>query len=505
MDNARVSRLHKLFEAILFGKQTCTPQNATQFLEAVCAQSDPAECISKLIANRAGLTAVQAAMRFDLSTSFLNGPATILLKYLQAPELMTISRGDFLAQVILTIVHPPIFWSAFSRAFQDRQLQEDGQLSFAWLLFQLISRPSESAKPYREFAQDPAILKILLMSSQLETRTLASKIKHILATCGPGAVVEGESGPGGRHDNDFANFRDITLLPTADEIASTVPPFLRASTELEDPETEDTRLASYLDNQFRLLREDMLYEMREELHIALGKKKGNHRGLVVEGFKLLDIYLGKGDRKCKWGITLQCHNDLWQFRKVKDKDRKTYLLDNRKIFKHQSLSCLLVDGEIVALATVNRDEDLLAKKPPVIVLQLDGEASTTRALVKIKTGTKIKLVQIDTAIFSYEPILKALQDAQRIPLSSELLFWNKDRTIGRPSSQPTRVVQAIMANPCENLQGLLGTPQSIKLDKSQAAALLAGLTQNVSLIQGPPGIVFNVVFLKKPHSTVFCS
>jgi hypothetical protein len=486
MDN-RSLKLNKLLGSILFGQLNVTIQNAPLFLEAVCAQSDPADCISRIIASKAGLASVQAAMRSNLSTDFLNGPATALLKYIQAPELMTIGRGDFLSQVVLKIVEPPIFWSAFMQSFLGKELQEKGQLCFAWLLLQLISLPGEMAGKYREFAQDPKLLNMLLTSSQLDTRTFGSKIKHILAACGPGAPVDSEFGPGGRHDNDFVDFHEITMLPTADEIASTEPVFLRPSAQLEDPETEDTRVATYLDNQFRLLREDMLYEMREELQIALGKKKGNHRGLVIEGFKFVDIYWAKGDKNCKWGITLRCHHDPWFFKKVEPKDRKTHIIENRKILKHQSLACLIVDDEIVAFATVNRDEDLLAQKPPVVVLQLEGEASTTRALITIKTGRNIKLVQIDTAIFSYEPVLKALQNAQAVPLSSELLFWKEGGIIGRPLSQPKRLIQAIMADPRQNLQTQLNTPRSILLDKSQSASLLAGLTQNVTLIQGPPG------------------
>jgi hypothetical protein len=53
-----------------------------------------------------------------------------------------------------------------------------------------------------------------------------------------------------------------------------------------------------------LLREDMIYEMHEELSIALKKKKGYHRGLVMEGFTLRDVHCGKEGRRCKWGITL---------------------------------------------------------------------------------------------------------------------------------------------------------------------------------------------------------
>lgn len=79
----------------------------------------------------------------------------------------------------------------------------------------------------------------------------------------------------------------------------------------------------YLDNQFRLLREDMIYEMREELQIALGKKKGVHRGLVVDGLRPLDIFRSSEDKRANlWGIQMECLHDLWIFKKIGQTDKK---------------------------------------------------------------------------------------------------------------------------------------------------------------------------------------
>jgi hypothetical protein len=89
-------------------------------------------------------------MRSNLSSTFLNGAATALLKYIQAPELTTTCQGDFLGQLVLKIAEPPIFWSPFAQAFRAKELQEDAQLCFAWLLLQLISLPGETANKYRE-------------------------------------------------------------------------------------------------------------------------------------------------------------------------------------------------------------------------------------------------------------------------------------------------------------------------------------------------------------------
>lgn len=488
MDSNRASRLNKLWDAVLNGRQVIAVSNSALFLEAVCAQTDAATCLNKLMSSKTGFASVQAAIRTNTTPAFLNGAATSLLTYLQAPELTAISGGDPLNQLLIQIVDPPFFWTPFTRAFTGRILEDAGQLSFAWLLLRLVSLPGEAAGHYRDLAIQENILELILNSPKNETRVIGSAIKHILDTHGTGLAADADFGPGGRHDNDAVDFRDIAILPTADEIVSQTPPFLRPSAMLEDPNTEDTRLASYFDNHFRLLREDMLYEMRDELQIALGKKKGKHRGLVIDGFNVLDLHCGAEDRRTKWGITIQCHHDLWVFKNVKVENRASHLTENRKILKHQSLSCLIVDGEVKAFATINRDEKLLATHPrPIIILQFEGEASTIKALVALKAGRQFKLVQIDTAVFSFEPILKRLQEAQTVPLSAELVFWKDNSTLDQPSFYPSRVLEAIQADPGQDLQGLLKTSKSIKLDSSQAASLIAGLGQNVSLIQGPPG------------------
>jgi len=56
------------------------------------------------------------------------------------------------------------------------------------------------------------------------------------------------------------------------------------------PEGKETRIRHYLDNTFRLLREDTMYELKEELDTALKKKQGRHRGLVVDGIQMIGIY-----------------------------------------------------------------------------------------------------------------------------------------------------------------------------------------------------------------------
>jgi hypothetical protein len=487
MANPRAVLLNKLFNSTLTGSQVVSARQGPLFLQAICSQADPALCFGRVMESPIGKTSLQAAMHSDMSPAFHNGSATALFSYMKASHLKSIEGGNFLNQVLLHIVEPPIFWNSFRNAFVDKKLSENAQASFSWLLLQLISLPGELAGPYRQVAGDATLQELLLTSSNLETRANGQKIKNIVETFSNGALTIEEYAPGGRHDNDQADFRKISILPTADELASTEIPFLRPSSWLEDEETKDHRTATYLDNHFRLLREDMLYELREDLQIATGKKKGHHHGMVINGLTLWGLYHPRPDRRCKWSIALKCRHDFWQLKGIRPKDRMKHLNDNPKILKHQSCACLLSGTDVIGFVTIHRDEELLARFPPVIAVQLQGQASVIKALIALKTAGPVTLVQIDTALFSYEPILKSLQDAKSVPLSSELLFLHNGSDQSTPPARFRRIIEAIKREPGCELQRLLRTPKSIKLDKSQAASLVSGLSQNVSLIQGPPG------------------
>ncbi|KAF9223027.1 P-loop containing nucleoside triphosphate hydrolase protein [Gyrodon lividus] len=487
-EQIRASQLNKRFHDVLHGRVTVQPQNARHFLEGLCAQEDPAKCVSDLVASPRGSSSIQNAMRFDLSPQFLNGPATNVLEYLlRAANL----GGGVLDHILIFIVEPPFFWLALSREFERGELVDRSQLVFAKLLDRLLALTGRDTAPYRELASKPSVINSLIASPNQEIREIAHHINHILAAFASGATPSGPGGPGGRHDNDFTNFRDISILPTADEILSKQPPFIRPATVLEDPKAADTRVADYLDNTFRMLREDMIYEMREELQIALGKKPGKHRGLHIDGLSMIDVHTGSQDRGTRWGLMLRCHRDFWQLKAMKDHDdRKDYLTNDyagSKILRHQSLACLIADGDIISFATVFRVEELLAKNPPVVVLQLDGEASTSKTLLRLSTTKKVQLLQIDIAIFAYQPVLKALRNMQLVPLSDEILFWEEGDELQTPTIEANKVTRALSIDPSMDLQSILCISKSVHLDSSQAESLLAGLKQRVSLIQGPPG------------------
>ena len=229
--------------------------------------------------------------------------------------------------------------------------------------------------------------------------------------------------------------------------------------------------------------------MREELQTALGLKEGRHCGLTVDSVKLVGVYSGTGDGKTRWGILLQCQDDFKSMKDIPENERRSYLEKDpagSKILKHQSLVCILSGNCVVSFGIVHRDEDLLAQKPPVIVIQLEGEANIAKTLLCLQSPDNTRLIQIDVALFVFEPVLRALRNMWLIPLSEELLFWKKGNIVGS-AVVATQVARALTINPSLDLQELLKTPGRIVLDRTQAVSLHAGLTHKVSLIQGPPG------------------
>ena len=491
----RSNRLRSLFHKVIHGEQILrNSANAKLFIEAVCDQPDPVQCIQKLSSSIKGLSALQSALAADTSLVTLNSSAAHLLTYLQAPDLAVICQGEFLRNILLSITDPPIFWDALIKEQQFAHLGEEALQCFSWLLLQLVSLPAKDAAPYYGVASG-GVQRMLLESSQLAVRTNGQKIKHIMETITSPDQYEGD-GPGGRHDNDLSDIRDIAILPTADEISSTDPPYLRRAHEIDECQATG-RLAMHIDNQFRLLREDMLRDLREGLQVSLGKKKGRRKGLSIDGLQVEGIIAQ--DRQ-PWALRLQCKQDLPQFQHVALDARKKYVSEHRNFLKHQSLACIITDAEVTALVTILRDEDLLAHNPPIICVQFSGrEESITKALRAIKLAQQVRLIQLSTAMFAYEPVLKQLQETKELNLKDEIMLWDPKDPIQAASIASQKPVDdlatMLLQQPSSELREILDLPKSTRLDASQAKCLVRGLTQRLSLVQGPPGMATKLIHL----------
>ncbi|KAH0828787.1 P-loop containing nucleoside triphosphate hydrolase protein [Lanmaoa asiatica] len=485
----RNQQLNKRFFDILSGS-TDVERHKVHFLEGLSQQEDPAACVSKIVESKNGLSAVQQAMRHDLSAKFMNGLGSNVIEYL----LRANDLGDVLDTVLLRILNPPIFWNKFCEEFEKGNLDKNAESVFAKLLAHLLRMENKDTSCYHDRAKQPSIFNRLTSSDQPEVIAATNVIKEILSTASTTSAPSTSEGPGGRHDNDFINFRDISIIPSANELQCTKKAFFRHASLLDDPTGKGTRIPDYLDNTFRLLREDMLHELKDELLPILTKdsKKQGKRGTVIEGLCIVGVHTGSDDQRTRTrhGIVLQCNEDLKIFHNIKDSDRITFLKkDSRgsKFLSHQSLACLIADGKLLSLGTILRVEDLLVKKLPAVVFQISGEASFIKTLLKLNAAKEVKLVQTNTAIYSFEPVLRVLQTMKIVPLAEEILFWENGIPISSPPTTISQITIPLARNSSMDIQPLLKTPTSIKLDQAQAVSLLTGLNQRVSLIQGPPG------------------
>ncbi|KAI0965474.1 P-loop containing nucleoside triphosphate hydrolase protein [Xylaria arbuscula] len=484
-NSQRSIRLRSLFTGVLKGDKTVDSSNAKLFLEAVCDQDNSAVCIQRLHASEYGRTAFQSALSSSTELLFLRESVTPMFRYLATPVLKTLCAGTVLQQLVLSFVEAEVAWAAYVAAFKSGQLDGDGEEMFSWLLLELLSLPKEQATAFIPFGRDVDIGKKLLNSTKLETRSRGHRITHIVENLIVGHPLK-SSGPGGRHDNDFAEINKIAIIPTADEL-SAKSPYLPRAHETSALAQRPDGLAYHLDGQFRLLREDMVRDMREEIQTALNMQKKQRRGFSVENISVVGVHC---DGRNPWALKLQCRNDLPQMPKKSEAMRRKFLKDNPKYLKHESLACLIANDQVVTLGTLIREEDLLAAQPPILCLQIPG-VNTERTLRSMNGAQTVKLVQLNTALFSYAPILKQLPEIKELPFEDEVLRWDAESKSHPPGyvvpSTMTNLLEDLLNNSSIDVQNALQLPNPTTLDKSQAACFVTGMLSRLSVIQGPPG------------------
>ncbi|UPX21074.1 uncharacterized protein EKO05_0011278 [Ascochyta rabiei] len=481
----RAAGLKKLFNAVIHGNRDLkSAADGDRFLEALCAQEDVSKCVEVLISAPAALGLIARAFRFSNSSTFINGHATSVLLRLSDPSLKQLYGGQFLHRIIEAVVNPPSFWNTLVESHYARLLTPAASHAFAWLLLGILISHTEQVQDVRDVAERVTSDGSLISSESLEVRNLGQKIKHVLESTSSESV----DGPGGRHDNDHADFRKIQILPTPDEFASSDTPFYRCADAVSSTSTGERGLV-HVDNQFRLLREDLLGELRNDFQIATNQKKGR-RKTVLANLDFAGIDCGSVARRKVCLLRLRCLDDIPQLKTMTDNAaRKSFIKNprNKNVMKHQSLGCLVSNGNIIAFASVERDEEMLSQCPAVIVLRISEAVSFRKVLLACKTKADLRFVQVDTAVFAYEPILKCLQTIVDLPLQDQLLDLQPGATEVFSGIQPTNIVNTISDMCHGDLKDVVGTNRPVELDRAQTESLIAGLTRRVSLIQGPPG------------------
>jgi hypothetical protein len=338
--------------------------------------------------------------------------------------------------------------------------------------------------------------------------------------------------PGGHHDNDRKDIREISVFPTPEELLSNDVEYL-PSTDFRQPHFLDPDATRrYLDSQFRLLRHDVFGPLKAGLSPALAalNKSASFKMKADVGAHLYQsafiAHLSVHEKK---GLEIHVTFDLpGQARKMAPDDCQRWW-DKSKRVEPGSLVCLTAscgDANLPLLLVITQ------KNKGTYEQHLDSDRRTRSVTARLASlreeelrlavqlynrkarGILVGIPGLLPATFT--PILRNLQDAIK---SGRLPFqdWTIPRILEDTDSRgslvtappPPRYAQPdgfnfdlspILRHPTtQALELRVAEPLGddgpfvrrleacTTLDRGQCRALVYALTHEFALIQGPPG------------------
>ncbi|RGP72651.1 hypothetical protein FLONG3_6659 [Fusarium longipes] len=494
---SRAAKLTRSFWAVVKGDQQITnAHSAKLFLQACKAFSDKhtsVKCVEVIISNPSGIAALERAIRADLSHDFINSVTLPFIHTLSDDGVIALNNGGFLRQLLLAILEPCTLWSALMDLYSNGRLGSAGLEAFAWLCLQIVSDQT-SFDAHKLAVEQMMERQSLLNSESPQVRKIAYRIDKIIKIFSQPGPTTNSITPSGRHDNDHVNFRHISIYPTSDELTSTAPPYLQRLGEVFDTPM-DIRSQVYRDWLFRLLREDMLSELRDDLQVAMGQKKSKRRPAALGQLEIVHVHYEGTTKRHPPPYTLfvACSQGVNFPRNMSKAKKATFLTNSKHFMKHDSFGALCCDDKIIAFGSLVRDDSNLLKSPPIVGLRFTDDFGLKSALSAFDCHPKdkLKFLLVGTATFAYEPILERLKTIADLPLETQLIDPDEPSLNGPRSEKLDAFLDGFKVALQENCK--VKIPSSLKLKKNiylqdaQLKSFVHGLSSSLALIQGPPG------------------
>lgn len=487
-DGVRAVRLKKIFNSFVYGKRSVsTPHEAEVFFEAARIQTSPSACLEAILASSSGLAVVKSSVRASASLQFISDHVLPFLQYICQAEAKALCEGTLLYQLMVAALQPPTAWNAIQKHYVAGSFADRDAEAFAELCFEIVTYPGPELAGMARDIENATNTRPFTKSPGSKTRELGYRIQKVLQTRSSSTNVNDADGPGGRHDNDYTDFRQISIYPSSDELFSTIPPFYRQAVEVSQSDPAQ-RTATHLDNQFRLLREDMLAELRDDIAIATGKQKGKRRSQILKDLVPVGIDTGDEGRARQCALQVSVGSGLERLTKLPATQRKKFLTENRNFLPHQAFGALSSNSGIIGFAFAVRNIDDLVRDPPLLSLSFCSSETMEKTLRNSVQSQNLEFILIDTPVFAYEPVLRRLREITELPLDNHLLQM-EDGDAEQGFEIPAKLQAEIrkIKEHTSNGTHLEIAGQSYHIDAAQAGALLTALQNPLAVIQGPPG------------------
>ena len=306
-------------------------------------------------------------------------------------------------------------------------------------------------------------------------------------------------------DGSHVDFRSMAVLPSIEELSEGDTPWL------PEPGTGKVTSTEHLSRFFRLLREDMVGPMREELaehmqavHYPDSKKKNamearkrqlvnvHMRGVYSPGYQdkhptlayLPRFSNANGAAECPDAfvvLTFEYH-PLSRCSSLTPRDLKEHVSRTRRLLAEDSL-VVLIDAEakeaLCVARVVHRREKLLCGVGTPLQRYVgvsfdDVESGRVFLEASLDKSKRFILAMVGGALYSHPPVLERLQAMPQVPMADLLLHSDGER-------QLNIVEDSYLRNCVAELDEMDG------LHSAQKTAMHRALTHRLSLIQGPPG------------------
>ncbi|XP_071084840.1 NFX1-type zinc finger-containing protein 1-like [Haliotis cracherodii] len=415
------------------------------------------------------------------------------------------------------------------------------------VLTEIRHRPNENAREKRQFIKDlmsvmkelairlphsyihvlgvksflEMIMPDLELKSDIVDEEIRLHLKHLQDVKSPTVDrMTKEEGRGEREEyNDGEppnDFRDMSIFPNVEDIHPEEKPFLRKNIDVGGYRD----LHHYLDVQFRLLREDFIFPLRDGIAEYLTANVPGEKGQRLKDIRVYhDVQILR--TVCSDGGLL--HRIMFDVRKL-----RKIRWENSKRLIFGSLVCLSHDNfETLLFATVS-DRDPKKLQDGILDVLLENDAALEDIL---SSDTRFVMVETSAYFEAYRHVLRGLQmlhdgdlpfekyiveceSEVRSPRYLQGLRTTKydlrplvdEKTVLREDTalrlQRREVSydfsrESQIANNIEILNHLdWPSAQQLHLDLSQYKALKTALTKEFVIMQGPPGTGKTYVGLK---------